>query len=212
MLAVDRLLAFTVAAFLLIVIPGPSVLFVISRALAYGRRAALTTVLGGAAGSLLLASTVAFGVGAIVQTSAVVYTVVKYVGAIYLVYLGIRAFRDRRKLRDVFEEQATTASDRRTWWQGFVVAITNPKSALFFVAILPQFVDRTAGHPSLQMIELGAIFTVIVLISDSVWGIAAAKVRGWFARSERRLELVGGAAGLTMVGLGFGVAASGRKD
>jgi threonine/homoserine/homoserine lactone efflux protein len=208
----DRLLAFSVAAFVLIVIPGPSVLFVISRALAYGRRAALTTVVGGAVGSFVLAGAVAIGVGAIVQTSALVYTVLKYAGAAYLVYLGVRAFRQRRKLRDAFEAQAGAASDRRTWWQGFVVAITNPKSALFFVAVLPQFVDRSAGHAGMQMVVLGGIFTAIVLISDSAWGVAAGTVRGWFARSERRLELVGGAAGLTMVGLGVGVAVSGRKD
>ncbi|MQA01669.1 MAG: LysE family translocator [Streptosporangiales bacterium] len=208
----DHLLAFTLAAFILIVIPGPSVLFVISRALAYGRRAALLTVLGGAIGGFVLASAVALGVGAIVPASAVAFTVIKFAGASYLVYLGIQAFRHRRKLRDAFERELSPVSDRRTCWQGFVVAVTNPKSAVFFAAVLPQFVDPAAGHTSMQMILLGAITAGIALICDSVWGVLAGAVRTWFARSTRRLELVGGAAGLTMVGLGVGLAFSGRHE
>ncbi|SNR78701.1 Threonine/homoserine/homoserine lactone efflux protein [Haloechinothrix alba] len=208
----DRMLAFTVAAFVLIVVPGPSVLFVLSRALAYGRRAALLTVAGGATGSFLLAATVAAGVGALIQTSTIAYTVLKLAGAAYLVYLGIRAIRHRRQLRAAFEGQVSPLSGRRTWWEGFVVSITNPKSAAFFAAVLPQFVDPSAGHPSLQMLVLGAIFATIALASDSVWGAVAGAVRSWFARSTRRLDLMGGAAGLTMIGLGLGLALTGRKD
>jgi threonine/homoserine/homoserine lactone efflux protein len=208
----DRLLAFTLASFVLIVIPGPSVLFVISRALAYGRRAALTTVVGGAAGSFTLAALVSVGLGAIVQASAVAYTAIKLAGAAYLVYLGIRAIRHRGALRAAFDAQANPVGGRRTRLEGFIVGVTNPKSAVFFAAILPQFVDRSAGHPSVQMTVLGAVFAVIALGSDSVWGVVAGTARDWFARSARRLDLVGGAAGLTMVGLGVGLAVSGRKD
>jgi threonine/homoserine/homoserine lactone efflux protein len=208
----DRLAAFALASFLLIVIPGPSVLFAISRALAYGRRVALTTVVGGAAGSFTAATAVAFGIGAIVQTSAVIYTVIKLAGAAYLIYLGVQTIRHRRALREAFEAQAAPIGGGRTLVQGFVVGVTNPKSVVFFAAILPQFVDPSAGHASLQMVVLGAAFAAIALAMDSVWGMAAGTVRSWFARSARRLDLVGGAAGLTMVGLGVGLAVSSRKD
>ncbi|MBG0561296.1 LysE family translocator [Actinoplanes aureus] len=208
----DRLAAFALASFVLIVIPGPAVLFAISRALAYGRRVALTTVLGGAAGSFTAATAVAVGIGAIVQTSAVVYTVIKFAGAAYLIYLGVQAIRHRRALREAFEAQAAPIGGGRTLVQGFVVGVTNPKTVVFFAAILPQFVDPSAGNAGLQMVVLGAVFAVIALAMDSVWGVAAGAVRSWFARSARRLDLVGGVAGLTMVGLGVGVAVSGRKD
>jgi threonine/homoserine/homoserine lactone efflux protein len=208
----DHLLAFALAAFLIILAPGPSVLFVISRALAYGRRTALITVVGGAVGSFVSACLVAAGLGALVQSSAIAYTVLKYVGAAYLIYLGVRAFRQRRKLREVWETQASGSSARRTWWQGFVVAVTNPKTAVFFAAILPQFVDPVVGHASLQMIVFGAIFAIIALLSDSVYGLTAGTARQWFTRSDRRLELVGGASGVTMIGLGVGIAFTGKKD
>jgi threonine/homoserine/homoserine lactone efflux protein len=208
----ELLVGFAIAAFLIIIVPGPSVLFVISRALAYGRRSAVTTAVGGAAGSFVMAAAVAVGIGAIVQTSAVAYTVIKLVGAAYLIYLGIQAIRHRRAIREAFQQQASPLSGRRTWWEGFVVGMTNPKSAVFFAAVLPQFVDRSAGHPSLQMLVLGAIFTAIAVFSDALYGVAAGAVRTWFARSTRRLDLVGGVAGLTMVGLGLGVAFNGRKD
>jgi len=206
------LAAFAVAAFLIIVIPGPSVLFVVSRALAYGRRAALATVAGNSAGSFVLAVAVAIGVGTVVQTSAIAYTTIKLIGAAYLVYLGVRAIRDRRALREALSRQASPVSDRRTWSEGFVVGVTNPKTAVFFAAVLPQFIDRSAGHASVQMIVLGAVFAVIALASDAVYGATAGAIRGWFARSTRRLDLVGGAAGVTMVGLGLGLAVSGRTD
>lgn len=208
----DRLLAFAVASFVLIVIPGPAVLFAVSRALAYGRAVALRTVAGGALGSLTAALAVAFGIGAIVQTSIVVYSVIKFAGAAYLVVLGVQAVRHRKGLRAVFAAGAEPISGGRTVLQGFLVGVTNPKTVVFFAAILPQFVDRQAGHVSTQMLVLGALFAALALVMDSVWGTAAGAVRAWFAGSQRRLDLVGGAAGLTMVGLGVGLAVSGRKD
>mgnify|MGYP001330993752 CR=1 FL=1 len=203
---------FAAASFLLIVIPGPSVLFVISRALAYGRRVALATVAGNAVGSLLQAAAVAVGLGAVVQTSTTAYTAIKIAGAAYLIYLGVRAFRQRRTLRAAFEAEVAPVAIRRTWWEGLVVGVTNPKVAVFFAAVLPQFIDPAVGHPAVQMLVLGAVFTGIAVICDSVWGMAAGTVRAWFARSTGRLDLVGGAAGLTMIGLGVGLAVSGRKD
>lgn len=197
----------------LIVIPGPSVLFVIGRALAHGRRTALLSVLGTTVGCMVLVTAVSMGLGPVVQRSAVAYAVLKLAGACYLVFLGVRAYRRRGSLRAAFGEAAPPArSDLRTLREGFVVGVANPKTMVFFAAVLPQFVDRARGGVPLQMLLLGLVFGCIALVSDSTWGVAAAAARSWFARSPRRIEAVGGAGGLAMIGLGIAVAATGRKD
>ncbi|MET8469939.1 LysE family translocator [Streptomyces sp. NPDC006422] len=216
MMSADRLLAFAAMSLLLIVIPGPSVLFVVGRALAQGRRAALTTVLGNTLGAYVLVIAVALGIGSLVERSVAIFMTLKLVGAAYLVYLGVKAFRQRRSLRAVFEEERGEAgsgtSTWRTLWEGFAVGVANPKTIVFFAAVLPQFVDREAGHTMLQMLLLGLVFNVIAIASDSLWGLAASTARTWFARSPRRLAAVGGTGGLAMVGLGVTVAVTGRAD
>ncbi|MFI9804496.1 LysE family translocator [Streptomyces sp. NPDC052301] len=213
MVSTDRLLAFAALSFLLIVIPGPSVLFVIGRALAHGRRAALTTVVGNTLGAYALVAAVALGVGSVVERSVLVFTALKLAGAAYLVYLGIKAWRQRGSLRAAFAESGSPAhGGLRTLWEGFAVGIANPKTMVFFAAVLPQFVDRDRGHVPVQMLLLGLVFNVIALASDSLWGLVASAARNWFARSPRRLSAVGGVGGLTMIGLGVTVAATGRKD
>ncbi|MFF2136430.1 LysE family translocator [Streptomyces sp. NPDC058193] len=212
MVSPERLLAFAAMSFVLIIIPGPSVLFVIGRALAQGRRAALTTVVGNTLGAYVLVATVALGVGSIVERSVLVFTVLKTAGAAYLVYLGIKAWRQRGSLQAAFAGAAGARGSLRTLSEGFMVGVANPKTIIFFAAVLPQFVDRAQGHVVVQMLLLGLVFTVIALASDSVWGLAAATGREWFARSPRRLSLVGGIGGITMIGLGLTVATTGRKD
>ncbi|GHD32697.1 LysE family translocator [Streptomyces galbus] len=208
----DRLLAFAAMSFLLIVVPGPSVLFVVGRALAQGRRAALTTVAGNTLGAYVLVVAVALGVGSLVERSVLVFTALKLAGAAYLVHLGVRAWRRRGSLRAAFAAEGAGRGRLRTLWEGFAVGVANPKTIVFFAAVLPQFVDREQGHVVAQMLLLGLVFNAIALASDSVWGLTAATARTWFARSPRRLSLVGGAGGLTMIGLGIGVAATGRTD
>ncbi|MCX4999827.1 LysE family translocator [Streptomyces longwoodensis] len=208
----DRLLAFAAMSFLLIVVPGPSVLFVVGRALAQGRRAALTTVVGNTLGAYVLVVAVALGVGSLVERSVLVFTGLKLAGAAYLVYLGVRAWRRRGSLRAAFAAEGAGRGRLRTLWEGFAVGVANPKTIVFFAAVLPQFVDRGQGHVVAQMLLLGLVFNAIALASDSVWGLTAATARTWFARSPRRLSLIGGAGGLTMIGLGIGVAATGRTD
>ncbi|WP_344394299.1 LysE family translocator [Streptomyces vastus] len=212
MVSTDRLLAFAAMSFLLIVVPGPSVLFVIGRALAQGRRAALTTVVGNTIGAYVLVVAVSLGIGSLVERSVLVFTALKLAGGAYLVYLGVKAWRQRGSLQAAFCGDAATADGLRTLWEGFAVGIANPKTIVFFAAVLPQFVDRAQGHVVAQMLLLGLVFNVIALASDSVWGLVAATAREWFARSPRRLSLVGGVGGLTMVGLGVTVAATGRKE
>lgn len=212
MVSGDQLAAFAVASFVLIVIPGPGVLFVIGRALAHGRGTALASVAGHSAGNCVVAVCVALGVGAVVERSATVFTALKLAGAAYLVWLGIQAFRRRDSLARVLTEAAAPRGGARSVREGIVVGVTNPKAVILFAAVLPQFVDRPAGHVTAQMLILSAMSVVIGLASDSCYGLAASTVRSWFARSPRRLGLVGGVGGLAMIGLGLTLALTGRKD
>jgi len=196
----DRLLAFAAAAIVLIMIPGPSVLFTIGRSLALGRIGGLLSVLGNALGLLPIIAAVAFGVGGIVAQSIVLFTIIKVVGALYLIYLGIQAIRHRK------ERTAQMKDLPRSHWkqlgQGFIVGITNPKTIAFFVAVLPQFVDLSAGSVPMQMIELGLVFFVLALISDGTWALIAASARNWFGRSPKRMERLTATGGGMMIGLG----------
>ena len=212
MLPTAHLLAFTLTAFALIVVPGPSVLFTVSRALALGRTAGVATVAGNTVGVYVQVVGVAFGIGALVERSVMVFTIVKLGGAAYLIFLGVQAIRDRQKLADMLGSRIENKSVARVMADGFVVGIGNPKAIVFFAAVLPQFVDRAAGQVPQQMLLLGAIFAGIALLSDSGWALVAGSARAWFGRSPRRLELVGGTGGLMMIGIGATLAVSGRKD
>ncbi|MFF8309723.1 LysE family translocator [Streptomyces lydicus] len=216
MVSADRLLAFTAMSLLVIVIPGPSVLFVIGRALAHGRRTALATVLGNVFGSYLLVAAVAFGLGSLVERSAAVFTAVKLAGAAYLVFLGVQAFRHRKDIKVGAAAGQSSGKgprgDLRTIMDGVTVGVTNPKGLVFFAAVLPQFVNHSAGGLPTQMLVLGLVPICIGLITDTVWGLSASAARNWFARSERRLSMIGGAGGFAMIGLGVTVAATGRAD
>lgn len=204
------LLAFALASVALIVIPGPSVLFVIGRSLALGRAGGLLSVLGNALGMLPLVVAVALGIGAIVAQSAVVFTVIKLAGAGYLIYLGVQAIRHRRHTA-VTHEATPTRSPWRILGEGFIVGLTNPKSLVFFVAVLPQFVDYGAGGIPLQLLELGVVFLVLALLFDSVWALAAGTARNWFGRSPKRVERLGATGGVMMIGLGGVLALTGTK-
>ncbi|MEU3602740.1 LysE family translocator [Streptomyces sp. NPDC006798] len=213
MVSTDRLTAFAALSFVLIVIPGPSVLFVIGRALAQGRRAALTTVVGNTVGGYLLIVAVAFGIGSVVERSVLVFTLLKLAGAGYLVCLGVKAWRGRGAPAAAFSGGAGEEPDgRRAFREGVLVGVSNPKTMVFFAAVLPQFVDRDQGGVAGQMLVLGLVFSAIAVTLDVLWGLLAAGARSWFARSPRRLSAVGGVGGLTMIGLGVGVAATGRQD
>jgi threonine/homoserine/homoserine lactone efflux protein len=188
------------------------VLFVVTRSLTLGRRAGLATAAGNAAGVYVQVVLVAFGVGAIVQESIAVFTAIKLAGALYLVLLGVQAFRHRRSLTGALYAPVEPKLLRRMLADAFVVGAANPKVIVFFVAVLPQFVDRSAGAIPLQLLTLGAIFCAIAMICDGVWALAAGAARDWLVRSPRRLAAIGGTGGIVMIGLGAGLAVSGRKD
>lgn len=208
----DRLMAFAAVAALIIVLPGPSTLYVVSRALAHGRRGAVATVFGNALGEYALVAAVAVGIGALVERSAAIFTAVKLIGAAYLIYLGIRTIMKRHSLAAMLAERAGFRSSRRAFWEGFTVGVTNPKSAIFFAAILPQFVDRAAGDAPLQMLVLGLTYFAIALATDSTFSVLAGRAGAWLGRSPRRLAAIGGASGLVMIGLGARLAVSERHD
>jgi threonine/homoserine/homoserine lactone efflux protein len=211
-LPASHLLTFALLSFALILVPGPNVLFVISRSLMLGRAAGVATAAGGQIGIYVQVAAVAFGVGALVERSVAVFTVIKLAGAGYLVYLGIQGIRNRRRLGAALESEAQRKTVRRIVYDGILVGVSNPKAIIFFLAVLPQFVDRPAGHVPEQMLLLGAIFLAIAVLCDSSWALAAGTARSWLARSPRRLELIGGTGGLVMIGIGASLALTGRKD
>lgn len=212
MLPTSHLLAFMITAFALIAVPGPSVLFTVSRAIALGRAAGVATVAGNTAGAFVQVVAIAFGIGPLVERSVVLFTVLKLAGAIYLVYLGVQAIRHRKSLTEALGATVERKTTARIVADGFAVGATNPKIIVFFAAMLPQFVDRQSGDVPLQIVMLGALFAGIALLSDSAWALAAGTARAWFARSQRRLSLIGGTGGLIMIGIGASLALTGRKD
>ena len=211
---VSHVLAFTAVVTVLIAVPGPSVLFTISRALTVGRRSALFTVIGNEIGLYVQVVAVAFGVGAVVERSAQILTVVKFAGAAYLVGLGVQAVRHRKSMAEALTAQLRPVTPLRAIRDGFVVGAANPKTIVFFIVALPEFTSSAPGHlpVQVQMLILGALFPVIALGLDSAWATAAGTARQWLIRSPRRLALIGGAGGLVMIGLGVSVAVTGRKD
>ncbi len=212
MLPTTHLLPFIVTAFLLIAVPGPSVLFTVSRAIALGRVAGVATVAGNTVGAFAQVVAVAFGIGPLVERSDALFTVLKLAGAGYLLFLGTQAIRHRRSLAAALRAEVERRTTARIVLDGFTVGATNPKVVVFFAAMLPQFVDRQAGDVPAQIILLGAIFAGIALVSDSTWALAAGTVRAWLASSPRRLELLGGTGGLVMIGIGARLALTGRPD
>jgi threonine/homoserine/homoserine lactone efflux protein len=202
---------FVLASFILVIVPGPSVLFVISRGVALGRRAAVLTVLGNEIGLFVQVMLVAAGVGAIVQRSVFAFEVLRLAGAAYIVYLGVQAIRHRRALSTVLDVTATRGS-RHIVREGFIVGVTNPKAIVFFTAVLPQFVDPNGAAVPLQMAVLGLISVVVAFICDSAWGVLAGTARAWLSGAPHRLERLGGVGGLIMIGLGARLAVTGRSD
>lgn len=202
MIPAANILAFCVAAVPLIMVPGPTVLFVIGRSLALGRVGGLLSVLGNAIGALVIAIAVALGVGVLVESSVVAFTVIKIAGSAYLVYLGIQAIRHRNDASKEVDVAEVSRSRQRLVWEGFVVGITNPKTLVFLIAALPQFVDYNAGSIPLQLGLLGALFVIFALISDGAWALLAGTARDWFAASPRRLAVLSAIGGALIIVIG----------
>ena len=209
--SVSVLTGFVVASVLILIIPGPSVLFIISRGITLGRGAAAATVVGNSAGAFVQMALVALGLGAIVERSITVYNVVKFAGAAYLMYLGVQAFRHRHEGSVEMTAAGPRKPVKRIVREGFVVGVTNPKLIVFASALLPEYVDRSRGHVPSQMLLLAALFTGLSMLTDGTYALVSGTARTWLARSPKRLSTLSGLGGLAIFGLGVHLAISKRR-
>lgn len=209
MLDTSRLTLFFITAFVILVTPGPAVLYIIARSVDQGRLAGIVSTLGVGFGTMFHVAAAALGISALLATSAVAFSVLKYLGAAYLIYLGIRKLMERDP--DPGQHVRAPESLDRIFWQGVVVNVLNPKTALFFLAFLPQFIDVPRGHATLQMILLGLLFVVMGIFSDGVWALFAGSAGSWlknhlgFLRAQRYFS------GSVFIALGVIMAVSGQN-
>jgi threonine/homoserine/homoserine lactone efflux protein len=197
----QNIIGFLLLSMVIILVPGPSVLFAIGRALVLGTRAALISVFGNALGVGSQILIVALGLGVLIQQSPDLFFVIKVVGALMIGYLGLKAIWQRKKV-DV-GNASVSPSGKKVLSESIVVGITNAKTLVFFIAALPSFVDPSGGNPSAQMLTLGALFLIIGVTSDSMYAIAAGKARHWLGGSEKRLANFRGIGGLALMFLGL---------
>ena len=200
----SRLGEYLATSIIIILAPGPSVLFIIARAVSWGRKTAFFTVTGNAAGSFLLSALIAIGLGPILQRSDLAFAAVQWGGGVYLVYLGIQALRHRHEhAANMTARNTAQPSAFESMRDGFWVAVLNPKTLVFYAAILPQFIDRDRGSATLQLLFLGALFALMCWFSDRTWGLVAGTAREWLATDASRLVTLRTIGGAVMVGLGF---------
>jgi threonine/homoserine/homoserine lactone efflux protein len=210
LISTSSLLLFVTGAAVLLVIPGPAVTYVVSRSIGHGRAAGLVSVLGIVTGTLCHVVAAALGISALLASSAVAFQFVKYLGAAYLIYLGIKTLR--RTDEQLVEADNGETKLVRIYGQGLLVNLLNPKTALFFLAFLPQFVDPARGHVTLQIMQLGILFALMGWFSDSVYaviaGTVAERIRGSLRLRRAQRNVSGGA----LIALGLASAFSGARS
>ena len=200
---------FVAAALALLLVPGPAVLYIVARSVDKGRSGGLVSVLGVHLGSLVHVAAAAVGLSSLLVSSAFAFGVVKYAGAAYLIYLGVRALIAREEAADV---QVRPAPLRTLLRQGAVVNILNPKTALFFLAFLPQFVDADAGYVTAQLVFFGLVFVALGLVTDSLYALAAGTAGGWLRSSRFFAGARRWVSGTVFIGLGLATALSGSRQ
>lgn len=193
----------------IIIAPGPSVLFVIARAIAWGRKTAVYSVVGNVSGAFFLSVLVALGLGPLLQHSVFAYSAVQWGGGAYLIYLGVDALRHRKAhAADMTVRNGKEPRPLHSMRDGFWVGVLNPKTLVFYAAVLPQFIDRQRGHITSQLLLLGVLFALMALASDGSWGLLAGTARLWLATNPSRLVRLRATGGAVMVVLGALVVAS----
>ncbi len=206
MINTQNLTQFVLASVAIILVPGPSVMFVIARAVAWGRMTAVITALGNALGMLLLSVFIAVGLGPLLQKYALLLIVVQVLGGLYLIHLGIDAWRHRQEhADDMVKIEEVKPSSYQILRQGFTVGALNPKALVFFSAVFPQFVDPDVGSITIQLLIFGAIFTALALLLDGTWGVLVGSSRDWFVTSRNRLVFLRTVGAVVMMALGVGV-------
>lgn len=203
------LLGFVGAALVVLVIPGPGVLYIIARSLGQGQRAGLVSVLGLSTGALVHVVAATVGVSAILLTSATAFGLVKMLGAAYLIYLGIKAFLTKRT--DPALDASSPRSMQRLFRDGVVISVLNPKIAVFFLAFLPQFADPSRGVVGLQILLLGILYVALALCTDGTYAFLASRLRGRIGSSVLQGPVPRYASGAVYMGLGLTAAFADRK-
>jgi len=197
--SIESLLAFGIASLALLVIPGPAVLYIINRSVADGRNVALAAVAGLEIGNFMHVIAATVGLSAVIATSAAAFSAVKWIGAGYLIYVGIRTLATKAQAVNQLNDPM---SRRRAFTQGIVVNTFNPKVALFFLSFLPQFIDADRGSAALQSLILGTTFVVLGCISDSLFAILASALRGTLLRGKSLPFVQRYVAGSVFIALG----------
>jgi threonine/homoserine/homoserine lactone efflux protein len=198
-----NLAEFIYASVAIMLAPGPSVMFTIARAVAWGRGTAILTVLGNSMGMLILSLIIAVGLGPLLQRSELLLIFVQVLGGLYLIYLGIDALKHRRlHAADMVAINELKPAKPQVVKQGFMVGVLNPKALVFFSAIFPQFVDASVGSITIQMIWFGVIFAALAFLLDGMWAVVVGGSRDWFANSQSRLVALRTMGGVVMLLLG----------
>ena len=205
------LLIFVSTAGLLLAIPGPAVLYIVGRSIGQGRNAGLVSALGIGVGTLVHTAAAAVGLSALLVSSATTFSVVKYLGAAYLVYLGIQRLRSKESLAAASDTSAPRVTLARVFSQGIVVNVLNPKTALFFFAFLPQFIDPARGHVATQILSLGVLFACMGTASDSLWAIFSGSVADRLRANQRWMHNERYVSGGILISLGVATAFAGHS-
>jgi threonine/homoserine/homoserine lactone efflux protein len=207
MIPPEKLTLFILSSLALLVVPGPAVLYIVTRSLSQGRMAGVVSMLGVNSGALVHTFAAALGLSAILVSSALAFNIVKFAGAAYLIYLGIRQFFTKGAFENIELKQDSLL---KIYTQGVIVSVLNPKLALFFFAFLPQFIDTTRGNPALQMLGLGLLFVVLAAISDGLYAMLSSQLGRWLKRNPRFAQRQKYVTGSVYMGLGVTAALTGN--
>jgi threonine/homoserine/homoserine lactone efflux protein len=207
----SQLLFFVTTAAILLAIPGPAVLYIVGRSMGQGRNAGLVSALGIGVGTLIHTAAAAVGLSALLVSSATAFSAVKYLGAAYLVYLGVQRLRSKESLAAASDTAVPRVTLARVFTQGIVVNVLNPKTALFFFAFLPQFIDPARGHVAMQILSLGILFAAMGTTSDSLWALFSGSVAGWLRGNQRWMRNERYLSGGILISLGVATALAGHS-
>jgi threonine/homoserine/homoserine lactone efflux protein len=207
----SQLLFFITTAAILLAIPGPAVLYIVGRSIGQGRNAGLVSALGIGVGTLIHTAAAAVGLSALLVSSATAFSLVKYLGAAYLVYLGVQRLRSKESLAAASDAAAPRVTLARVFSQGIVVNVLNPKTALFFFAFLPQFIDPSRGHVAMQVLSLGVLFACMGTTSDCLWALFSGSVAGWLRNNQRWMRNERYVSGGILISLGVATALAGHS-
>lgn len=206
---IPALSVFIIATMLFMPIPGPAVFFIVARSLGQGRSAGIASVMGVSLGAVVHVIAAAIGLSALLMSSALAFAILKYAGAAYLIWLGVKKLMSKAPL--IPDMKPEPKELRRLFWDGAIVNTLNPKTALFFLAFLPQFVSPETGSITAQILFLGAIFIAIQIFFDSLWALLAGSAGEWLMRNRHMLSFERYISGTIFVGLGLVAAFSGEK-